>query len=80
MRTVSVHEAQTNLAGLMIQTAISHEPIQITGGGEQVVLIAESDWRSIQETLYLLSVPGMRESIREGMDTPLDECAKELDW
>ena len=80
MQVVSIHEAQTNLAGLIAQTATSHEPIQITGAGEQVVLIAESDWRSIQETLYLLSVPGMRESIREGMNTPLAECSKELDW
>ncbi|MEK7832969.1 MAG: type II toxin-antitoxin system Phd/YefM family antitoxin [Acidobacteriota bacterium] len=80
MQVVSIHEAQTNLAGLMAQTVTSHEPIQITGNDEQVVLIAESDWRSIQETLYLLSVPGMRESIREGINTPLAECAKELDW
>ena len=80
MRVVSIREAQSDLAGLMTQTATSHEPIQITGGNEQVVLIAESDWRSIQETLYLLSVPGMRDSIREGMNTPLAECTKELNW
>lgn len=80
MRVVSIHEAQSDLVSLMTQTVTSHEPIQITGGDEQVVLIAESDWRSIQETLYLLSVPGMRESIREGMNTPLTECSKELDW
>ncbi len=80
MRVVSVREAQSDLPGLMSQTVTSHEPIQIAGDGEQVILIAESDWRSVQETLYLLSVPGMRESIREGMNTPLAECAKELDW
>lgn len=80
MQVVSLHDAQSNLAGLIAQTTTSHEPIQITGEGEQVVLIAESDWRSIQETLYLLSVPGMRESIREGMNAPLAECDKELDW
>ena len=80
MRVVSVREAQSDLASLVTQTVTSHERIQITGGDEQVVLIAESDWRSIQETLYLLSVPGMRESIREGINTPLTECAKDLDW
>ncbi len=80
MQVVSISEAQSDLARLLTQTATSHEPIQITGGNDQAVLIAESDWRSIQETLYLLSVPGMRESIREGMNTPLAECSKELDW
>jgi len=44
------------------------------------VLISEEDWNAIQETLFLLSVPGMRESIREGMDTPVEECDKELEW
>jgi len=44
------------------------------------VLISEEDWEAIQETLYLLSVPGMRESIREGMNTPVEECDEELEW
>ena len=50
------------------------------GKRNKVVLVSEEDWSAIQETLYLLSVPGMRESIREGMDTPVDECDEELDW
>jgi PHD/YefM family antitoxin component YafN of YafNO toxin-antitoxin module len=44
------------------------------------VLIAESDWRSIQETLYLLSIPGMRRSIQQGMKEPLSNAAKKLTW
>ena len=80
MRVVSMHEAQSDLAGLMTQTVISHEPIQITGEGEQVVLVAESDWRAIQETLYLLSIPGMRESIRDGMATPIADCSDTVEW
>lgn len=80
MKVVQAAEAQTTLPGLMAETAQSHEPIQIAGEREHSVLIAEEDWRAIQETLYLLSVPGMRESIREGLETPLAECADKLDW
>ncbi len=80
MRIISVEEAQSNLIGLMAETIASHQPIQITGEREQAVLISEEDWRSVQETLYLLSIPGMRESIREGLNTPLSECTEELSW
>jgi antitoxin YefM len=48
--------------------------------GNNAVLVSAEDWEAIQETLFLLSIPGMRESIREGMDTPIDECSKDLDW
>lgn len=58
----------------------SHEPIQITGKRSNAVLVSEDDWRSIQESLYLVSMPGMRESIRSGLATPVSECAKRLDW
>lgn len=80
MRVISVKEAQSDLSGLMAEALVSHEPIRISGDRENAVLVAEEDWRAIQETLYLLSVPGMRESIREGMSTPLSECAKEPGW
>ena len=65
---------------LIDETAESHQPIVIMGKRNKAVLVSEEDWSAIQETLYLLSVPGMRESIREGMDTPEDECDEELDW
>jgi PHD/YefM family antitoxin component YafN of YafNO toxin-antitoxin module len=65
---------------LLDKTAQSHEPIQITGKRNNAVLLAEDDWRAIKETLYLLSVPGMRESIRKGLKTSLKECDKELKW
>jgi PHD/YefM family antitoxin component YafN of YafNO toxin-antitoxin module len=65
---------------LLDKTAQSHEPIQITGKRNNAVLLAEDDWRAIKETLYLLSVPGMRESIRKGLKAPLKECDKELKW
>jgi len=65
---------------LLKETADSHEPIQITDKRANGILVSEEDWRAIQETLYLLSVPGMRESIREGLETPLEDCSKELEW
>lgn len=72
--------AQADLNGLIDETANSHEPILITTGRHTAVLVSEEDWAAIQETLYLLSVPGMRESLREGTRTSIGECKQELDW
>ena len=80
MKTITTKQAQANLSDLLEETAASHEPIQILGQATNGVLVSEEDWRSIQETLYLLSIPGMREAIQDGMKTPLDECAPELHW
>jgi len=80
MTTIKVGQARTKLGRLVDEAAASHEPILITGKRTNAVLISEEDWHAIQETLYLLSVPGMRESIREGLQTPAEECARELDW
>ena len=59
---------------------MTNEPVQITGRRSGAVLVSQDDWRAIQETLYLLSIPGMRASIRRGLATPLRDCLKELDW
>lgn len=80
MKAVTEEQAQSELPQLLEHAAASHEPVQINGQRASAVLIAEEDWRSIEETLYLLSLPGMRESIREGMQTPLEQCASELPW
>ena len=80
MTTITATEARKLLYKLLDEVADSHEPIQITGKRGNAVLLAEDDWRAVQETLYLLSVPGMRESIIEGMKTPVEECDEELDW
>ncbi len=80
MKTISITKARSNLYQLIDETANIHEPIQITGKRTNAVLLSEDDWRAIQETLYLLSIPGMRESIREGLETPLEECSEELEW
>ena len=80
MKTINAGDAGNLLPQLLEETSVSHEPIQIVGGVASGILISEEDWRAVQETLYLLSIPGMRESIREGMATPTDQCAKELTW
>ncbi|MCH4561828.1 MULTISPECIES: type II toxin-antitoxin system Phd/YefM family antitoxin [Halomonas] len=80
MPTMTASEARANLYRLIDEAASSHQPLLISGKRNKAVLISEEDWEAIQETLFLLSVPGMRESIREGMATPVDECSEELDW
>lgn len=80
MNTINATQARENLYRLLDEVSKSHEPVQITGKRHSAVLVSEEDWRSIQETLYLLSIPGMRESILEGNQTPLEECSEELDW
>ena len=80
MTTLTASEARANLYRLMDQTAQSHRPILISGKRSNAVLVAEEDWAAIQETLFLLSVPGMRESIKAGMTESIDSCAMELDW
>ena len=78
--TMTATEARANLYRLIDQTAESHKPIRIAGKRANAVLISEADWDAIQETLYLTSLPGMRESIKEGMAEPLEKSVKELGW
>jgi prevent-host-death family protein len=80
MNALSASEARANLYLLMDETASSHKPVLISGKRNNAVLVAEEDWSAIQETLYLLSVPGMRESIKTGMSEPLDKSARALKW
>lgn len=80
MPPLTASEARSNLYRLIDEAAVSHQPVMITGKRHNAVLVSEEDWAAIQETLFLLSVPGMRESIREGMAEPVDECRTELDW
>jgi len=75
-----VSEARSSLYRLIDETAVSHQPVVISGKRHSAVLVSTEDWESIQETIYLLSIPGMRESIREGLSTPADKCDKALDW
>jgi antitoxin YefM len=80
MTSITATEARKQLYKLLDDVSDSHEPVQITGRRGNAVLVGEDDWRAVQETLYLVSIPGMRESIIEGLATPVDEFADELDW
>jgi prevent-host-death family protein len=80
MKTLTATQARANLYKLLDEAATSHEPVQITGRRASAVLLSEDDWRAVQETLYLLSIPGMRESIREGLKTPLEEASVDPGW
>ena len=80
MMTLNVTEASANLYKLIDDTTANHEPVVITGKRGNAVLLAEDDWNAINETLHLLSVPGMRESILEGMQESTDSAATELNW
>jgi antitoxin YefM len=80
MTTLSATEARKTLYNLLDDVALSHDPIQIVGKRHSAVLISEDDWRAIQETLYLTSIPGMRESIQKGLNTPLNKCSEKLAW
>jgi antitoxin YefM len=80
MAVLTASEARANLYRLIDQAAESHEPIVIAGKRTSAVLVSEEDWHAIQETMHLLSVPGMRKSIRDAMAEPLTRSAKELDW
>ena len=80
MATLSATEARKNFYRLIDETSLTHEPIVITGKRGNAVLISEDDWRAIQETMFLVNIPGMRKSIQEGLATPIEDCKVELDW
>ena len=80
MTSIPVTQARAKLYQLLDDTSASHEPIQITGKRSNAVLVSESDWRSMQETLYLVSIPGMRDSIRKGLKEPLSKSSKTITW
>ncbi|MEI6452089.1 MAG: type II toxin-antitoxin system Phd/YefM family antitoxin [Actinomycetes bacterium] len=80
MTTMSATEARKRLYKLLDEVSQSHEPVQITGKRGNAVLVSEDDWRAVQETLYLVSIPGLRESILEGMATPATELEDEPGW
>ena len=80
MTTLSASEARKRLYNLVDEVKESHEPIQIVGKRSSAVLVSEEDWKAIEETLYLVSIPGMRESIKKGLKTPVGKCSEEPGW
>lgn len=80
MKTMTTTEARDRIYKLVEEASLTHEPIHISGKKANAVLVGEEDWRSIQETLHLISMRGMRESIMEGMKTPIKDTSEELNW
>jgi prevent-host-death family protein len=80
MKSITAVEAKNNFEQLLNETKTLHQAIQIVGSQTNAVLISEEEWEGIQETLYLLSIPGMGESIQEGLQTPIEECFEEVEW
>ncbi|HEX9800962.1 MAG TPA: type II toxin-antitoxin system Phd/YefM family antitoxin [Thermoanaerobaculia bacterium] len=80
MKSVTASEARARLYRLVDEVAEGHEPVYITGKRSDAVLVAAEDWSAVQETLYLLSIPGMRESILAGMKTPVAKTSEKPGW
>ena len=80
MSTITASEARANLYRLIDEAAESHKPIVISGKRANAVLVSEEDWSAIQETLHLLAIPGMRESIKDSMAEPLAKSKKARKW
>ena len=80
MTTLTASEARKRLYNLVDEVKDSHEPVQIVGKRSSAILLSEEDWKAIEETLYLASIPGMRESIKKGLKTPLEKCSEEPGW
>ena len=80
MTILNATEARSKLYSLIDETNQTHQPIVITGKRGNAVLVSEDDWKAISETVHLLSIPGMRESIKEGMTTDIADCEEDIDW
>ncbi len=77
MLIINATNARKKLYKLIEEVRETHEPVYITGKTGNVVMLSDEDYRSIKETLYLVSVPTMREKIIEGLNTPLEECLED---
>ncbi len=80
MSSINITNARKNLYKLVDSLSDTHEPVHITGKNKSAVLVSEDDWRSIEETLYLLSIPGMRDSILKGMREPIEKSSDKIEW
>ncbi len=72
-------QARAKLFNLIDETNQTHEPIYIKGKRSDAVILSKEDYESMQETLYLHSIPGLVESILEASKEPLEECVEWTD-
>jgi len=80
MTVLNVNKAKEKLDIILDEVQSSYEPMFITGENHSAVLISEEVWRSIEETLYLTSIPGMKDSIIRGMNEKIEDCASDIEW
>ena len=80
MKAVNITQARKDIYNIVHDTIQNHEPVQILSKNGNAVLVSENDWRAIEETLYLVSIPGMAQSIIDGMNTPVEECEEDINW
>ena len=79
-KVMTVSQARTNIYKIMDETSQTHQPIMITGKRNNVVMISEEDWNAIEETLYLNSIHGMADSIKEAMEASDSEFSEDIEW
>ncbi len=79
-KVMTVSQARANIYKIMDETSQTHQPIMITGKRNNVVMISEEDWNAIEETLYLNSITGMANSIKEAMNAPDSEFSEDIEW
>jgi prevent-host-death family protein len=80
MQSINITNARKKIYSLVKEVNEAHQPLQLTSKQGAVVMVSKDDWNAIQETLFLCSIPGMRESIMQGMKEPISKCSKKLDW
>lgn len=79
MSAINITNARKKLYNLVEEVNLYSEPTLIVSKKGNAVLVSENDWNAIQETVYLNSIPGMVESIKKGMETPIEDCVSEED-
>jgi antitoxin YefM len=79
-KIITATGARKQIYTLIDEVIESHEPVHIKGKQGSVVLISSTDFEAMQETLHLLSIPGMRKSLTEGKEANLEDCDTELEW
>jgi len=80
MPVLNVKNAKKKLDSILEEVQDTYEPLIIAGEKHSAVLISEDVWRSIEETLYLSSIPGMKDSIINGMKEKIEDCASTVEW
>lgn len=80
MKSISAAKLKNNFYDVLEELSLEDKPIKITGKKNNAILITEDHWNSLQETMCLLSIPGMKESILEAKNEPIENWSSKLPW